>query len=136
MAGPEAGLDSAVKRLSGGDLADCVLQQTEVPTSTLSAQPRVALCPTGEVAPGKGIGGWPSTGPTVTPTPAPTAVPTPASSLTTTVPTATPVVGPKQKIIVVALDDTKGRIYRPRQIYTGPEITHYVPMEQRGGPSV
>jgi citrate synthase len=29
------------------------------------------------------------------------------------------------------LDDTKGRIYRPRQIYTGPTLNHYVPLDQR-----
>jgi citrate synthase len=28
-------------------------------------------------------------------------------------------------------DDTKGRIYRPRQIYVGPPLNHYVPMEER-----
>jgi len=62
------------------------------------------------VAPGKGPGGWSGAGPGVAPTPAPTATPTPTSSITTTVPTATPaVVVIKQKIIVVALDDTKGR---------------------------
>lgn len=31
------------------------------------------------------------------------------------------------------IDDPKGRIYRPRQIYTGPAQRAYVPMEQRGG---
>lgn len=29
------------------------------------------------------------------------------------------------------LDDPKGRIYRPRQIYTGNTLSHYVPMDQR-----
>jgi citrate synthase len=28
-------------------------------------------------------------------------------------------------------DDAKGRIYRPRQIYVGPPLNHYVPMEER-----
>ena len=28
-------------------------------------------------------------------------------------------------------DDTKGRIYRPRQIYVGPTLNHYVPIDQR-----
>jgi citrate synthase len=28
-------------------------------------------------------------------------------------------------------DDTKGRIYRPRQIYTGPKLNAYVPIEER-----
>ncbi|MGB8295999.1 MAG: citrate synthase [Polyangia bacterium] len=30
------------------------------------------------------------------------------------------------------LDDPKGRIYRPRQVYIGPTINHYVPMDARG----
>jgi citrate synthase len=28
-------------------------------------------------------------------------------------------------------DDAKGRIYRPRQIYVGPPLNHYVPMDER-----
>jgi len=28
-------------------------------------------------------------------------------------------------------DDPKGRIYRPRQIYVGRPLNHYVPMDQR-----
>jgi citrate synthase len=28
-------------------------------------------------------------------------------------------------------DDTKARIYRPRQIYVGPPLNHYVPIEER-----
>jgi citrate synthase len=31
------------------------------------------------------------------------------------------------------IEDTKGRIYRPRQIYTGPTVNHYVPLHQRKG---
>jgi len=31
------------------------------------------------------------------------------------------------------LDDPKSRICRPRQIYTGPPLNHYVPLEERGG---
>jgi hypothetical protein len=108
LASTEAGLDNAVKRLSDGDVAGCVVQKG----NGTSALPIVALCPTGEVAPGKGAGGWPGAGSSVTPPPVPNATPTPTSSITTTTtptPTATPVAGPKQKIIVVALDDTKGR---------------------------
>ena len=29
-------------------------------------------------------------------------------------------------------DDKEGRIYRPRQVYTGPTLNHYVPMDERG----
>ncbi len=101
LASTEAGLDNAVKRLSDSDLAGCVVQ---------NGDGIVALCPTGEVAPGKGPGGWSGPGSAVAPTPAPTATPMPTSSITTTVPTPTPVVGAKSKrSVVVALDDTKGR---------------------------
>ena len=31
------------------------------------------------------------------------------------------------------LDDSKGRIYRPRQVYIGPTLTSYEPMDARGG---
>ena len=30
------------------------------------------------------------------------------------------------------LDDQKGRIYRPRQVYTGPTLANYVPLDARG----
>jgi citrate synthase len=30
------------------------------------------------------------------------------------------------------LDDQKGRIYRPRQVYTGPTLSNYVPLDARG----
>jgi len=100
LASTEAGLDNAVKRLSDSDLAGCVVQSGDV---------IVARCPTGEVVPGKGAGWWAGAGSPAAPLPAPTATPTPTSSITTTTPTATPVVGPRQKIIVVAVDDTKGR---------------------------
>ena len=101
LASTEAGLDSAVKRLTNGDLAGCVIEKGDG---------IVALCPTGEVAPGKGPGGWSGPGPAVAPITAPTATPVATSSITTTVPTPTPVaVVIKKKIVVVALDDTKGR---------------------------
>ncbi|MBN1136115.1 MAG: hypothetical protein JXM73_06000, partial [Anaerolineae bacterium] len=105
LASTEAGLDNAVKRLSDRDLAGCVIQNC---SGTAPALPIVALCPTGEVAPGKGAGGWPGVPSPVAPPLVPTATPVPTSSVTTTTPTATPVVGPKQKVIVVALDDTTG----------------------------
>ncbi len=31
-------------------------------------------------------------------------------------------------------EDLKGRIYRPRQIYTGPAVNHYIPLHQRKAP--
>ena len=30
------------------------------------------------------------------------------------------------------MDEPKTRIYRPRQIYVGPALNHYVPMDERG----
>jgi len=30
------------------------------------------------------------------------------------------------------MDDPKSRIYRPRQVYTGPNLRHYVPVDERG----
>jgi citrate synthase len=30
------------------------------------------------------------------------------------------------------MDEAKSRIYRPRQVYMGPTLTHYVPIENRG----
>jgi len=62
LASTEAGLDNAVKRLSDSDLAGCVVQSGDV---------IVALCPTGEVAPGKGAGGWAGAGSPAAPLPAP-----------------------------------------------------------------
>jgi hypothetical protein len=53
LANSEEGLQSAVERLTLGDLADCVLRETEQPTLTV-----LALCPTGEVEEGDGGGGW------------------------------------------------------------------------------
>lgn len=32
-----------------------------------------------------------------------------------------------------SMDDPQWRICRPRQVYTGPRLTHYIPMEQREG---
>ena len=31
-----------------------------------------------------------------------------------------------------SIDDPEGRLHRPRQVYTGPETRHYVPLEDRG----
>jgi citrate synthase len=29
------------------------------------------------------------------------------------------------------MEEPKSRIYRPRQIYTGPTLSHYVPLDER-----
>jgi citrate synthase len=31
------------------------------------------------------------------------------------------------------MDEQTSRIYRPRQVYTGPKLNSYIPLEQRGG---
>jgi citrate synthase len=31
------------------------------------------------------------------------------------------------------MDDPKSRIYRPRQIYMGPALNHYLPIDERKG---
>jgi len=101
MASTETGLDNALKRLSEGDLAGCMLQETDSPTTVL------ALCPTGEVKAGQGTGGWEieKTGPANTelPTPAPT------PTITTQKPITQPVIITKGTVVIVALDDTKSR---------------------------
>ncbi len=100
LASTEAGLENAVQRLSEGNLDGGVLQETDVPTRTI-----LALCPTGEVAPGQGSGGW-------TPAPAepeepeePDATPV----ITPAVPPPTAPVGIRDQILVVGLDDGRGR---------------------------
>ena len=54
LADSGAGLDDAVQRLSSGAMEGCLFHQVVSGTSTL------VLCPTGEVAPGGGEGGWES----------------------------------------------------------------------------
>jgi hypothetical protein len=44
----EEGLDSALSRLTGGDLADCLLHEANTPSTS-----RLAVCPTGEAVPEK-----------------------------------------------------------------------------------
>jgi citrate synthase len=34
------------------------------------------------------------------------------------------------------LTDSEQRISRPRQVYTGPDVRDYVPMEKRGGAKI
>jgi len=50
----EAGLRSAVQRLTDRDLSDCVLRKTETPARTT-----LALCPIGQKEPDGGVGGRP-----------------------------------------------------------------------------
>jgi hypothetical protein len=96
LAQTEVGLASAVERLTAGDLEDCILEGTEA-----FAANELVLCPTGEVAPGSGKGGWPP------PSTQPTAEPTPV--VTDTVTPAEPVGGSGGNIIVVSMDRGVGR---------------------------
>lgn len=112
LADTQTGLLSTIRRLTDGDLQDCLLQETETPTATV-----VALCPTGEVAAGEGQGGWaepeaqpappdiPAQPPALTTAPPPTGT----VEVTPPPPTPTPVGKPQGHILVIALDKGKGR---------------------------
>jgi hypothetical protein len=113
LADTKSGLESAMQRLIGGDLAGCVLSETETPTMTA-----LALCSTGEVVPGEGGGGWQEPEPELVP---PTPVPPPPITdtvgpvtgtdqvVTDTVEVPEPVVEPEGSILVISLDDGEGR---------------------------
>ncbi len=106
LADTEVGLESAIELLTTGDLDGCLLRETETPTPTI-----LALCPSGEVAPGSGEGGWQGPGPQPPP---PTLTPTPAVTDTGAIVTGTvepvePAGEPEGSILVVALDDGEGR---------------------------
>lgn len=109
LASTETGLDSVVQRLGEGNLTNCIMRETEAPTLTV-----LALCPTGEVAAGDGPGGWgqKKTGPAAEPAErGPEATPPLTGTQVPTLPLpTTPLETPKQgNIMIVALDDTKGR---------------------------
>jgi len=99
LAHTQTGLENAVERLTQNDLQDCLLQETKTSHPTV-----LVLCPTGEVDPGEGGGGWQAAdqGP-----PAPT--PAPTSPITSTVEPEEPVGEPEGSILVVAFDDGEGR---------------------------
>ncbi len=109
LANTEAGLESAVERLTERNLAGCLLQEmgpSTQPTTTL------ALCPTGEVAAGGGGGGWDETRPKPAPTPVAGATPTPSQPITDTVepePTEAPPSQPLGSVLVMAFDEGEGR---------------------------
>lgn len=91
LAHTQTGVEDAIKRLTDGDLGECVLRATQAPSQTL-----LALCPTGEVKPGAGEGGW--TNPEAEP----------ASKQGASGPEEKPTVA-KGNILIVALDVGKGR---------------------------
>ena len=97
LAHTQTGLENAVERLTQNDLQDCLLQEKASPPTVL------ALCPTGEVDPGEGGGGWQTAERPPAPTPAPT------SPITDTVEPEEPVGEPEGSILVVAFDSGEGR---------------------------
>jgi hypothetical protein len=106
LADTKTGLDSAVERLTTGDLESCLLQEMEAPIQTM-----LALCPTGEVKTGEGSGGWQGPEPK-----SPPAAPEPVSpvtgtngTVTDTVPPSEPAGEPEGSIIVIAMDVGEGR---------------------------
>ena len=99
LAHTEEGLKNALDRLTKGDLANCLLHQTEGSTASL-----LALCPTGEKAEGDEGGGWQNAPTEEEPPPSeageeelpPPEVPEAPSE-------------PEGSILIVALDDGTGR---------------------------
>lgn len=124
LADTETGLADAVERLIDGDLEGCLLQETGSPTTTVGSPEMpllgeglvgiLALCPTGEVEPGEGGGGWEEAGPEPPP-PAPTSPVTDTEAITDTeVTTETveppqPTGEPQGSVLIVALDEGEGR---------------------------
>jgi hypothetical protein len=124
LADTEVGLAAAVERLIDGDLEGCLMQETESPTSTVGSPEMpllgegllgtLALCPTGEVEPGKGGGGWGEAEPGLLP-PASTSPVTETEVITSTeVTTETvevpePTGEPQGSVLIVALDEGEGR---------------------------
>jgi hypothetical protein len=104
LAESEAGLDHAVERLSAGDLDGCLLQESEPPAPTT-----LALCPTGEVAPGEEGGGWQPPEPEPPPLPTSTAPVTgTGETVTDTVPIPEPDGEPQGSVMIVAMDKGEG----------------------------
>lgn len=105
LADTEVGLDNAVERLTTGNLEDCLLYESESPTPFV-----LALCPTGEIAPGDGSGGWQGPEPELAPSPpTPTSAVTDTEPITDTIEPPEPVGEAEGTVIVIALDDGEGR---------------------------
>jgi hypothetical protein len=100
LADTEMGVGSAVDRLIAGDLESCLFRETALPTSIL------ALCPTGEVAPGDGEGGWeePEPEPDL-----PTSEPPDTGTTEPVEPEGEPEGESEASIVVVAMDHGEGR---------------------------
>jgi hypothetical protein len=103
LAESQPGLEKAIQRLGEGNLEGCLLDNTKTATPVT-----VALCSTGEVAPGEGGGGWKEPMIEPTPPPAPAVPPTPAPVTPTIAPPQLPA-GSKGSILVIALDKGEGQ---------------------------
>lgn len=122
LANTEEGLQSAVERLTTGDLEECVLRETEQPTLTI-----LALCPTGEVEEGDGDGGWKKPEAEVEPepekepepdeeepakeddVPGSTETVTETETITETVEPAEPPSEPEGNLLIISLDRGEGQ---------------------------
>jgi hypothetical protein len=108
LADTEEGLQDAVGRMTDGRLSDCLRRETEAPRDPVTSF--LALCPTGEVAPGEGAGGWPQPESIpAEPEPADPAVPEETEEDAETSEPDEPAGDPQGSILVVALDDGEGR---------------------------
>ncbi|MFC2031188.1 hypothetical protein ACFLWA_10715, partial [Chloroflexota bacterium] len=106
LADTEDGLKDVVSRMTEGGLGDCIRRDTRTPEDPVTSF--LAMCPTGEVAPGEGNGGWPDPE-VLPPTNDPSASATPAAGdaeeeIETTGPSES-----QGRILVVALDDGSSR---------------------------
>lgn len=109
LAHTEEGLNNALDRLIKGDLANCLLHETETSTSSL-----LALCPTGEKTEGDEGGGWQkppaeeeSSTSESSEEESPAAEPSEEEPLPSEAPEAPS--EPEGSILIVALDDGTGR---------------------------
>lgn len=106
LADTEDGLQDVVSRMTEGGLSDCVRRDTRKPEDPATSF--LAMCPTGEVAPGEGNGGWPDPE-ALPPTIDPSATATPAGGETEEEIETTEPGEPQGRILVVALDDGDAR---------------------------
>lgn len=98
LANTETGLENSIERLTESNLAGCLLRE-----AAGSAPTTLALCSSGEVEAGEGVGGWGEPGSRPTPAATPAATTTPAATDSAA---ETELEG---RIIVVSLDEGEGR---------------------------
>jgi hypothetical protein len=103
LAGKKAGLQDAVQRLEKANLEGCLLRETETPTRTA-----LALCPTGEIAPGQGTGGWQGSKPEVVPSTATPPAPPESQPVTDTIGPPALLGETGGSILIISLDKGQG----------------------------